>query len=76
MQGGRPFISMTALTFPHFAAQGSIRQHFPSSPRAVRVNESLSARVLLLLRPKAALSEAQRVVEERCGFGRLSGKVR
>ena len=56
MQGGHRFISLTALTFPHFAAQGSIRQHFPSSSKAVRVNETLSARVRLLLRSKAALS--------------------
>jgi hypothetical protein len=41
--------TLTALTFPHFAAQGSIRQHFPSSSRAVRVNETLSARVRLFV---------------------------
>ena len=76
MQGGHPFISLTALTFPHFAAQGSIRQHFPSSSKAVRVNETLSAYVRLLLRSKAALSEARRAVEECCGVRSLLGKVR
>ena len=69
MQDDPPFISLIALTFPHFAAQGIIRPHFPSSLKAVRVNETLSARVRLLLRPKAALSEARRAVEERCGSG-------
>jgi hypothetical protein len=39
------------------------------------VDETLSARLRLLLRSKAALSEARRAVEERCGLGRLSCEV-
>jgi hypothetical protein len=76
MQDGSPFISLTALTFPHFAAQGSLRQHFPSSLKAVRVNETLSARVRLLLQPKAALSVARRAVRERGCLWCLSAKER
>jgi hypothetical protein len=71
MQGGRPFISLTALTFPHFAAQDSIRLHFSSSSKPVSVSETLSAKVRLLLQSKTAFSEARRTVEERCGFRRL-----
>ena len=74
MQGSHRFMSLTALTFPHFAAQGSIRQHFPSSVKAVRVSETLSAKVRLLLRSKTALLEARRAVEERWGVRCLLGK--
>jgi hypothetical protein len=40
---------LIALTFPHFAALDSIRQHYPSSSRAVRVNETMSAKVRLFV---------------------------
>lgn len=76
MQGGHRFISLTALTFPHFAAQVSIRPDFPSSSQAVRVNETLSAKVRILLRSKTALSEGRRAVEEFWGVRCLLGKVR
>ena len=38
------------------------------------MNETLSARVRLLLQPEAALSEARRAVEERFGSDVFQGK--
>src|ERR1700738_946063 len=54
------FFSPPALTFPHLVALRSTKPHLASPSKAVRLNEPLSAIVLLLLRPEAALFRGRR----------------